>query len=469
MSSNEKILTNLSKEEMIFYQLLFDQEYSDFVTAHLAKEYFPSKSQQLVYSFINDYHNKYDKSPSPQELKVMLENHNCSDTIYDEAIQSINDVEEHKNKNNEVINTKWSIDLTEEWCKKRAFVNEIEKCIELVESDKDPTQEGAMEGMQDALAVTFDREIGHEYFEAADERFERYLDVEERIPFCLDTFNKISGGGSERGTLSCLLSNRTGGFKSGTMCHLAADNIRLGQNVLYITLEMSEQKVAKRVDANLLDTKLDDLKELPKTRFLKQLERVKNHYMGRLVSKQFPTSVAHAGHFRFLLKELRRKKNFVPDVVYFDYLNICASQNLPASARANPYLWVKSIAEELRALAVEFNFAGWTATQSNRGGTGSSDLEMTDVSESIGLPNILDLFLAIMRSEDMDDLGQIKFKQLKNRDNDEANFREFIMGVDMSRMKLWDLKDSNLNGAPTGNPLANTRTISKGVEGFKFD
>lgn len=462
--------SNLTQTETIFYGLIYDQNACTRIIPYVKREYMPEKHQEFVFTLMSAYFSKYSKPPSVQELKVALQNSNVSDTVFEPAIEMLDEIETFEQKKTQKIETEWLVDEAENWCKSRAYHNAVMESIQCIEENKDPTHTGIIKKMEEALSVTFDAHVGHDIFENAEDRYDSYHITEDKVQFILSKMNEITKGGLGKKTLTCLISNRTGGFKTGTMCHWASDNIRLGKNVLYLTAEMGEFKIGERIDANLLNVDIHDVPNMPKQTYLNKLKNIKEKYTGQLVIKEFATSTGHAGHIRYILKELKRKRGFVPDVVYFDYLNIFASENLPPSARQNSYLWIKSIAEEFRALAQEFNFAGVTATQSNREGTGSTDIDLKDTSESIGLPNILDLFLAIIRTDDLDEKNEIAFKQIKNRYRDESLSRVFNLGVNRSRMQLYDVNSSfnKQNSSPvqtTGQPQA----LGKGrVDQFQF-
>jgi replicative DNA helicase len=296
--------------------------------------------------------------------------------------------------------------------------------------------------LQEALAVTFDMQVGHDYLEDSDARYDFYNKKEEGIKFDLDLLNRITGGvGLRKSTLTAIAS-KTGGGKSLMMCHISAATLMQGKNVLYITMEMSEERIAERIDANLFNTPIQNLRSLDKATFDSRVQRIRDKTQGRLVVKEYPTGSAHAGHFRALIEELKAKKNFIPDLVVIDYLNICSSQRIRNSSNANSYTIIKSIAEEIRAIAQEYKFPILTATQLNRGGIDSSDVEMTDTSESIGLVHSLDLYLALIRTEELDQLNQVLVKQLKNRYGDPNMYKRFVVGLDASRMKFYDVEQS---------------------------
>jgi predicted ATP-dependent serine protease len=340
-------------------------------------------------------------------------------------------------------NTDWLLHETEKFFQKRAVFIAILNSIQIIEgNDTKHTEDAIPSLLQEALAVTFDMQVGHDYLEDSDARYDFYNKKEEGIKFDLDLLNRITGGvGLRKSTLTAIAS-KTGGGKSLMMCHISAATLMQGKNVLYITMEMSEERIAERIDANLFNTPIQNLRSLDKATFDSRVQRIRDKTQGRLVVKEYPTGSAHAGHFRALIEELKAKKNFIPDLVVIDYLNICSSQRIRNSSNANSYTIIKSIAEEIRAIAQEYKFPILTATQLNRGGIDSSDVEMTDTSESIGLVHSLDLYLALIRTEELDQLNQVLVKQLKNRYGDPNMYKRFVVGLDASRMKFYDVEQS---------------------------
>jgi replicative DNA helicase len=338
----------------------------------------------------------------------------------------------------------WLIDQTEKFCKDKAVYNALMDSIQLLDENKPKgkTRNAIPEILTKALSVSFDASIGHDFVEDADKRFEFYHRVEQKTSFDLDYLNKITNGGVPNKTLNVILAG-TGVGKSLFMCHHAAYCLTMSKNVLYITCEMAEERIAERIDANLMDIAVDDLKSLPKDIYDKKLSKISSGMTGKLIIKEYPTATASVDHFRHLLDELRLKKNFKPDVVFIDYLNICASSRFKAGANVNSYTYIKAIAEELRGLAVQSDFPIFTATQTNRSGFSNTDVELTDTSESFGLPATADLMFAIIATEQLDESGQIMVKQLKNRYNDPTLHRRFILGIDRSKMKLYDVQEDD--------------------------
>jgi archaellum biogenesis ATPase FlaH len=336
----------------------------------------------------------------------------------------------------------WLIDSTEKWCQEKAIYNAIMDSIQILDGTDGKNDKGAIpELLSDALSVSFDPNIGHDYMDDSDSRYDFYHRVEERVPFDLEYMNKITKGGIPKKSLNIILAG-TGVGKSLAMCHMASANLLDGKNVLYITMEMAEEKIAERIDANLLNVTLDDLSALSKDMYDKKIERVRGKTSGKLIVKEYPTASAGSGHFRHLLNELKLKKHFVPDIIYIDYLNICTSSRIKGGAQVNSYTLVKAIAEELRGLAVEFNVPVVSATQTTRSGYSNSDVGLEDTSESFGLPATADFMVALISSEELEDLGQIMVKQLKNRYGDPNTYKRFVVGVDRAKMRLFDVEQT---------------------------
>ena len=424
-------------ESTIISNLLNNEEYARKVIVFLKDEYFMDATEKVVFSEIQKFWIKYNNVPSKEALQIAIEEKDdISSTIYEESQALIKGLGETDS------NKEWLLDETEKFCKDKAVYNAIMESIEIIDGKHKKKKDGAIPDLlSDALSVSFDTHIGHDFLEDSDERYEFYHTREERIPFDIEYLNKITQGGVTRKSLNILMAG-TGVGKTIGMCHMAASNLTLGKNVLYITMEMAEERIAERIDANLLDIELNRLKDLTKVMYDRKMEHLKQKVKGKIIIKEFPTSQAHTGHFRHLLNELSLKKNFKPDIIYVDYLNICASQRLIGSNSVNSYTYVKAIAEELRGLSVEFNLPIWSATQTTRSGFGSSDVGLEDTSESFGLPATSDLFLAIIQTEELEDLNQIMVKQLKNRHGDIAVNRRFVIGIDKSKMKWYDAEQS---------------------------
>ena len=360
------------------------------------------------------------------------------------------------------------LDETEKWCKDRAVYNAVMDSITILDKNSKRDKGEIPELLKDALSVSFDQHIGHDWMENADARYEFYHTEEEKIPFDLDLLNKITKGGMPNKTLNIIMAG-TGVGKSLFMCHCAANNLMMGKNVLYISMEMSEEKIAERIDANLMNIPLQELSDLPKPMYDKKIKSIRDKTVGRLVVKEYPTAAAHTGHFRHLLQELNLKKDFVPDVIYIDYLNICASSRIKPGSNANTYTYVKSIAEEVRGLAVEYDIPVMSATQTNRTGFVSTDVGLEDTSESFGLPATADLMIALISTEELEDLDQIMVKQLKNRYNDPSYYRRFVVGVDRSRMKLYDCEQSAQDELHDSGPAFDNSDTGKRISEEKTD
>ena len=356
-------------------------------------------------------------------------------------LTATNLINEMKSKSD--VDTDYLIAESEKWCRDRAVYNAIMDSIQIIDGkNKDKTEGAIPEILSDALGVSFDQEIGHDYIDNSDDRFDFYNKTENRIPFDLDYFNKITKGGLPNKTLNIALAG-TGVGKSLFMCHCAASVLEQGKNVLYITMEMAEERIAERIDANLMDLPIQQLESLPKNVFDNKIQKIATGTIGKLIVKEYPTGAAHVGHFRALLNELKLKKNFLPDIIYVDYLNICASSRMRGMGGSiNSYTYIKAIAEEMRGLAVEFNVPIVSATQTTRSGFSNTDVGLEDTSESFGLPATADLMFALISTEELDELGQIMVKQLKNRYNDPTKYKRFVIGIDRSRMKLYDVEES---------------------------
>jgi len=433
-------------ENTILSHLVFNEEFSRKVLPFIRDDYFTNASESLVFNLITAFTLKFNKPPTREALKIELDNRDkVPEMLHKEAHVIID------NLSVEATNEEWLIEQTEQFCQKRALYNGIMKSIAIMDGSS-PEGEGAIPRiLTEALAVCFDPHIGHDYLPDSETRYEFYHKKEDRIPCDLDFFNKIMAGGVLRKTLNILLAG-TGVGKTLVMCHLAAAYMMAGYNVLYITMEMAEERIAERIDANILDVPLDELKTIPKDMYDKKIARVRGKTSGRLIIKEYPTAAAGVGHFRHLTNELRLKKNFVADVIFVDYINICTSVRIKPGQNANSYTLVKSIAEELRGLAVELNVPVWSATQTNRAGFGDGDPGLDNTSESFGLPMTADFFLAAIRSEELDALNQIMFKQLKNRYDDMTKNLRFVCGVERSKMRLYDVEQSAQDGVVKDQP-----------------
>jgi replicative DNA helicase len=435
-------MTSDRTEILILRTLLHDEEYSRKVLPFLKPEYFTERDERVIYDCISTFYTKYNKQPTVESLLIDLSKR---DNLSETEFKTIKDIIKSF-KTHDKLETQWLLDNTEEFCKEKALYNGIMESIQIIDGkSKDKTKTAIPSILSTALAVSFDTHIGHDFIEDADKRYNFYHTVEKRIPFDIDLLNKITNNGTPYKTLNVCLAG-TGVGKSLFLCHHAANCLMQGKNVLYITCEMAEERIAERIDANLMDTSLDDLKALPKDIYDRKLKRIMERTTGKLIIKEYPTATANAMHFKHLLDELRLKKNFAPEIIFIDYLNICASSRMKQSATVNSYTFIKAIAEELRGLAVETGVPIFTATQTNRSGFSSSDVELTDTSESFGLPQTADFMFALVSTEELQGLGQIMIKQLKNRYADPAANRRFVVGIDRSKMKLFDLDESAQRG-----------------------
>jgi replicative DNA helicase len=419
--------------------LLRDEPFTRKVIPFLKGEYFLDKAERLVFQEISSFLLKYNSLPSATALLIEIDNnHKISQTEMD-SIQNCLDV---ISSQEDLPNMDWLVDNTEQFCKDKAMYNAIMEAIQILDSDNETSpKESIPDLMKGALSVSFDTHVGHDYLEDFDERFEFYNHDEEHLPFDLEYFNKITNGGIYKKTLNILMAG-PGAGKTLAMCHFAASYLTQGKNVLYITLEMAEEWISHRIDANLLNVGMNDIKDLPKVLYNKKVEKVRNMTDGKLIVKEYPTAQAGVGHFRHLLNELNLKKNFIPDVIFVDYLNLCTSVRIKPGGNLNSYNYIKSIAEELRGFAVERLVPIISATQLNREGFSSSDVGMENTAESFGLPATADLFLALITSDELEELGQIMVKQLKNRYNDITKDRKFVVGIDRMKMRLFDCEQS---------------------------
>lgn len=441
-------------ENAIFGNLVYNEEYARKCIPFLKEEYFAPQDQKALFRLIKGYVDKYNAFPTKEVMAIDLANtEGISEETFKNCKELINGLTYDKS-----TKIDWLLDQTEKFCQDKAIYNAIMASIGILDDSSGKTSKGAIpQILSDALAVSFDTHIGHDFLEDADTRYDFYHTKEIRIPFDLDYFNKITQGGLPRKTLNVALAG-TGVGKSLFMCHCAASNLLKGHNVLYITLEMAEERIAERIDANLLDVTLDDLKLLPKDVYDKKIARVRAKTNHKLIVKEYPTACAGSANFRHLLNELKIKKNFVPDVIYIDYLNICMSSRIKHGANVNSYTLIKAIAEELRGLAVEFNVPVITATQTTRSGYSNSDVGLEDTSESFGLPATADFMFALVKqSETMADLNQIVVKQLKNRYGDPNLNSRFVIGVDRSKMRLYDVEQSAQEDLLDGPVMDNTK------------
>ena len=423
-------------ETTILSSLLYNEEYTRKVIPFIRQEYFSDHTERTIFKTINDYVEKYNNNPSIESLNIDIQKAVLNEDQHKTIQGYLSELSSSES------DFQWLVDQTENWCKERAIYNAIFSGIQIIDGkDKNQTPEAIPTILSDALAVSFDTNVGHDYIEQSDERFDFYHTVEEKVPFDLEFFNKITKGGMPNKTLNIVLAG-TGVGKSLFMCHVAAATLMQNLNVLYITLEMAEKKIAERIDANLMNISLDDLHDLPKRMFTDKIGKIQKKTRGQLIVKEYPTASAHCGHFRSLLNELALKKAFRPDIVFVDYLNICSSSRFKMGSSINSYSYIKSIAEEMRGLAVEFNIPIMSATQTTRSGFVSTDVGLEDTSESFGLPATADLMFAIISTEELEKLNQILVKQLKNRYNDPTLNKRFIVGVDRAKMKLYNVSQN---------------------------
>lgn len=462
-----KLLMKL--EQAILTSLIYNEDFLRKVLPFIKPEYFSDRTERTLFNEITSFTETYNSSPEIAALSIAVkEKTNLTDDEVQKCEDYLSEIEKDNTAKTEI---QWLVDKTEKFCQEKAIYNAVLGSISILDGKDKTNDKGAIPKiLSDALAISFDTTVGHDYLQDSDERYEFYHRKEERIPFDLDIFNKITKGGLPAKTLNIALAG-TGVGKSLFMCHMAAGAMVQGKNVLYITLEMAEEKIAERIDANLLNVTLDDLMELPKDLYDKKVERVKSKTTGKLIIKEYPTASASTIHFRTLLNELNLKKSFIPDIIFVDYLNICCSARIRAGSNINSYTYVKSIAEELRGLAVEYNLPIVSATQTTRSGFTSSDPGLEDTSESFGLPATADLMFALITSEDLEALGQIMVKQLKNRYNDPSYYKRFTVGVDRAKMKLYDIDQSGqMNIVDAGHddkPLNTFGNRDKKFEGFK--
>lgn len=458
----------MNTEKVILSSLLTNEEYGRKVVPFLSTDYFHSKSDQIIYKLIEDYVNKYNAFPGKEALLVDLSNKTVSQEHYKECTDTIQEISAPNDLNKSVD---WLVDTTEKFCQDKAIYNAIMESIKILDdkSEQKLSKGSIPKILQDALGVSFDQSIGHDFIEDAASRFDFYHRRESRTQFDLDFFNKITDGGLPNKTLNIALAG-TGVGKSLFMCSCAAANLKDHKNVLYITLELAEERVAERIDANLLDIPIFELRSIPRDTYVKKMDKVRKHSTGKLIIKEYPTASAGSANFRHLLNELRIKKNFTPDIIYIDYLNICNSSRIKAGANINSYTYIKAIAEELRGLAVEFNVPIVSATQTTRSGYSNSDVGLEDTSESFGLPATADFMFALISSEDLAQRGQIMVKQLKNRYSDPDRYKRFVVGIDKPKMRLYDVEDATedlVDDTPTYDKTPSGQYDRDKFKGFK--
>jgi len=454
-------------EILILRNLLHNEEYLRKVVPFIKPDYFEDLQQKIVFEEIHNFIQEYNEPATKEILCIEVEKRqDINDTSFQEITKMISYLEDSP------TDFDWLVDTTEKWCRDRAIYLALMESIALADGKDDKKDRDAIPGiLSDALAVSFDTHIGHDYLQDYEQRYETYHRKEEKISFDLEFFNKITKGGLPNKTLNIALAG-TGVGKSLFMCHLASSVLLQGKNVLYITLEMAEERIAERIDANLLNVPIQEIMDLPKVMFENKVTNLAKKTQGTLIIKEYPTASAHSGHFKSLLNELALKKSFRPDIIFIDYLNICASSRYRGNSTVNSYSYIKAIAEELRGLAVEANVPIVSATQTTRSGYGSSDVELTDTSESFGLPATADLMFALISTDDLEGLGQIMVKQLKNRYNDPTVHKRFVVGIDRAKMRLYDCEQSAqediLDNGKEEEYTYEEAKPKKSFDGFKF-
>ena len=427
-------------ETTILRNLLFDEEYARKTIPFIQPDFFEEKGEKIIFEETTSFINKYDSCITVEALNIEVENRT---DLTEEEVKNI--VSINKEFTNTPVDSQWLLDTTEKWCRDRAIYLALMESIHIADGNDDKRNRDAIPTiLSEALAVSFDNNIGHDYLQNYEDRYEYYHKTEDKIPFDLEYFDKITKGGLPNKTLNIALAG-TGVGKSLFMCHHASSVLLQGRNVLYITMEMAEEKIAERIDANLLNVPIQQLVDLPRNMFDKKVNRLADKTQGTLIIKEYPTAAAHSGHFKALLNELALKKSFKPDIIFIDYLNICASSRYRTGTNVNSYSYIKAIAEELRGLAVETNVPIVSATQTTRSGFSSSDVDLTDTSESFGLPATADLMFALISTEELEEVNQIMVKQLKNRYNDPTLNKRFVIGIDRAKMKLYDVEQSAQN------------------------
>ena len=454
-------------EFLVLKSLLHNEEFLRKTIPFIKAEYFQDHNQKIVFEEIVDFVNQYNETPTQEVLSIEIEKRNdINETSFKELVHLVSNLTEEPQE------FEWLCNTTEKWCKERAIYLALMESIQIADGQDDKKSPDAIPSiLSDALSVSFDNHVGHDYLQDYEERYELYHKKESKIEFDLEYFNKITKGGLPNKTLNIALAG-TGVGKSLFMCHMASSCLLQNKNVLYITMEMAEEKIAERIDANLLNVNIQDITELPKQTFETKVNNLSQKTQGTLIIKEYPTASAHSGHFKSLLNELALKKSFRPDIVFVDYLNICASERYRGNSSVNSYSYIKSIAEELRGLAVEANVPIISATQTTRSGYGSSDVELTDTSESFGLPATADLMFALISSEELENLGQIMVKQLKNRYGDPTVNKRFVVGIDRAKMRLYDCEqnaqDDILDSGQDEEYNNEEHNVKKSFEGFKF-
>jgi len=453
-------------EFLVLKSLLHNEEFLRKTIPFIRAEYFQDHNQKIVFEEIVDFVNQYNETPTQEVLSIEIEKRNdINETSFKELVHLVSNLTEEPQE------FEWLCNTTEKWCKERAIYLALMESIQIADGQDDKKSPDAIPSiLSDALSVSFDNHVGHDYLQDYEERYESYHKKESKIEFDLEYFNKITKGGLPNKTLNIALAG-TGVGKSLFMCHMASSCLLQNKNVLYITMEMAEEKIAERIDANLLNVNIQDITELPKQTFETKVNNLSQKTQGTLIIKEYPTASAHSGHFKSLLNELALKKSFRPDIIFIDYLNICASSRYRGGSNVNSYTIIKSIAEELRGLACEANVPIVSATQTTRSGYGSSDVELTDTSESFGLPATADLMFALISTEELESLGQILVKQLKNRYNDLSIYKRFVVGIDRAKMRLFDCEQvaqNDLLDNKQEEEYSYDEKPKKSFDGFKF-
>jgi len=453
-------------EQVILENLIKDDAYVRKVIPFLKPEYFMQYEDKKVFDIIHSFVEKYNNPPSKQAIILAVnEDTSLNEDSHAKCMEVINTL------NGDEVNRDWLVDETEKFCKDKALYLGVMESIQIIDGkNKEKSTDALPSILSEALSVGFDTNIGHDFIEDAEKRYDFYHRLEEKVEFDLDMFNKITEGGLSNKTLNIALAG-TGVGKSLFMCHMASAAISKGKNVLYITLEMSEERIAERIDANLMNIPIQELSDLSKAMYDDRIKKINDKIEGRLIVKEYPTASAHSGHFKALINELKLKRSFFPDIIFIDYLNICSSSRFRPGSSANSYTIIKSIAEELRGLAVEQDVPIVSATQTTRGGYDNSDVSLTDTSESFGLPATADLMFAIISTEELEQMGQFMIKQLKNRYADPTRNKRFMIGVDRSRMKLFDLDPSaqtQLTDANIDIPVFDSGQNEDKYDGIKF-
>lgn len=459
----------MQTEKIIFNNLINNEEYGRAVLPFLKEEYFHNPADAVIFNIIDDYVQKYNAFPTSEAVQIELKNKNgLHEAVYQEASETVKEI-----PRNSTEKLDWLVDTSEKFCQDKAIFNALRESIKIVDENSNDLSRGSIPHlMTEALAVSFDVAIGHDYLEDAKSRFEYYHRREERVPFDIELLNKITKGGLPKKSLTVILAS-TGGGKSALMCHAAANNLAQGKNVLYITLEMAEERIGQRIDANQLDVTIDELGCLSWESFNKKISRIREKTPGKLIIKEYPPSCAGSNNFRHCINELRIKKKFIPDIIYVDYLGICASSRIKMNNNNNSYTVLKAVAEELRSLAVEFDVPLVTAGQFTRGGNGNSDAELTDIADSFGISHTADLIFCLISNEELDEQNKVLVKQLKNRYNDLNYYKKFFVGLDKSKMKFYNLENHEddkpvFDSTPSGFEGSNKPKIDRSLfDGFR--